>query len=211
MLATRPPRRSTVAWYQGQVPPLAALGIVFLAVVSVVLFILFMRQLARYLGHADYAADVLRLLWKTLALAGGIAVIAQFSAMLGSETFLLIRIVGLAGWAFVLFQFTLLAQQLASAARHGAPGDNPAAATAAVAALPADLGAIEPAALPALANLDAVDVEVSDVADVEVIEVAEVEVIEVAEVEVIDLDVADVEIVDGDVIDGDTPHDAGPG
>ena len=115
-----------VAWYQNQVPEMAALAIVALEVLAIVLFILFMRQLARYLEKADDAARVLRLLWKTLAVAGGVGLFAQFSAMIGSKTFLLARVIGLLGWAFVLFQFTLLAQELAAAARLGPPSPEPA-------------------------------------------------------------------------------------
>ena len=65
------------------------LAIVALEVLAIVLFILFMRQLARYLEKADDAARVLRS--EDLAVAGGVGLFAQFSAMIGSKTFLLAR------------------------------------------------------------------------------------------------------------------------
>jgi succinate dehydrogenase hydrophobic anchor subunit len=50
-----------------------------------------------------------------LGLVAVVALGSAFSALVGSETFMLARVSGLVGWMYVLFHFTLSAQQLAIA------------------------------------------------------------------------------------------------
>ncbi len=115
-----------VAWFQRQLPSGAIWLVAVVPIVSILVFILFMKKLADYLGRQDFSQDALRLLWKTLGLLGAVGFGSLFSAMIGSDTFLLARVAGLIGWAYVLFHFTLIAQQLAAAARAGAPAERSA-------------------------------------------------------------------------------------
>ncbi len=106
-----------VAFVQEQLPPNAGWLIAALAISSVVPFILFMRKLAIYAGSDNLAQSVLKLLWKTVGFIAIVAFGSLFSAMIGSETFMLARVVGVVGWMYVLFNFTLVAQQLGHALR----------------------------------------------------------------------------------------------
>jgi hypothetical protein len=105
-----------VAFLQQQAPWTVLIAAAALEIATVHLMLLFMKTLAAHLGDGKLAERVMRLLWKTAALAGALGLAYGFSALIGSDTFLAVRITGLAIGAYLLFHFALLAQEVASVA-----------------------------------------------------------------------------------------------
>ncbi len=93
-----------------------------LEIAAVLLMLLFMKTLAAHLGNPALAERAMRLVWKSAAIVGAVGMAYGFSAIVGSETFLAVRIAGLIAWAYLLFQFTLIAQELAALTQQTAAG-----------------------------------------------------------------------------------------
>jgi predicted RNA-binding Zn-ribbon protein involved in translation (DUF1610 family) len=119
------------AFYQQLLPGNMLWLVPVLPIVSILLFELFMRKLAMFVDHDGFVRTVEKLLWKTLGFIGIATLCALFSVMIGSERFMLARVVGVVGWMYILFQFTLIAQQLVEALLTAAASDRPAEETAA--------------------------------------------------------------------------------
>ena len=102
-----------VLFLQHQVPWFWLLPAAALEIGTVLVMLVFMRALAAYYGDSKQAQRIVKVAWKTAGLAGAVGLLYGFSGLIGSDTFLAVRIAGVAAWAYSLFQFTLAWQSIA--------------------------------------------------------------------------------------------------